>query len=86
MIMDFICNNGTTPGIFTNPSTGLQTFKCFDAVGEPVVGIVQMKSVTVTAAPLGTPEDQFTDGLTLGWGVVAAMVAAYAIHLLRRGL
>lgn len=28
----------------------------------------------------------FFDGLQLGWLVVACMVAAYAVHLLRRGL
>lgn len=28
----------------------------------------------------------FFDGLTLGWGVAAVMVAGYAVHLLRRGL
>lgn len=30
--------------------------------------------------------DQFFDAMTLGWGVAAAMVASYAIHLLRRAL
>lgn len=30
--------------------------------------------------------EKFKDGQTLGWGVVAAMVAAFAIHILRRGL
>lgn len=34
----------------------------------------------------GDPEASFNDGLTLGWAVVAAMVAAYAIHLLRKAL
>ena len=29
---------------------------------------------------------QFTDGMTVGWGVVAAMVAAWAVGALRRGL
>lgn len=28
----------------------------------------------------------FTDGLTLGWMVAVAMVAAYSIHLLRRAI
>lgn len=28
----------------------------------------------------------FNDGLTLGWGVVAAMAAAYAFTLMRKGL
>lgn len=46
---------------------------------------------TTTAAPtLSFPTcDTFTnfnDGMTLGWGVVAAMVAAYAFTLMRKGL
>lgn len=28
----------------------------------------------------------FFDGLTIGWGVVAAMVVAWAIHVLRRAI
>lgn len=30
--------------------------------------------------------ETFFDGMALGWGVAAIMVAAYAVHLLRRGL
>ena len=30
--------------------------------------------------------ESFHDGMTLGWGVGAIMIAAYAIHLLRRGM
>lgn len=29
--------------------------------------------------------ETFYDGMALGWGVVGAMVAAYAVHMLRRG-
>jgi len=87
MIFEFICTNpALIPGISTNASTGLQTFKCFDADGEIVLGIVQMKPVTVTAAPVLDPLTGFTDGAVLGWGVVAAMAMAYGIHLLRRAL
>lgn len=32
------------------------------------------------------PYQNFADGAMLGWGVAAAMVAAWAIHTLRRGL
>lgn len=32
------------------------------------------------------PVEAFIDGHILGWGVVAAMAAAYGIHLLRRAL
>lgn len=47
----------------------------------------------VTTSPLIAPAfascdttANFFDGLALGWAVVAAMVAAYAVHLLRRAL
>lgn len=47
----------------------------------------------VTTSPLTAPAfascdttANFFDGLALGWAVVAAMVAAYAVHLLRRAL
>lgn len=32
------------------------------------------------------PSTGFSDGMVLGWGVVAAMAAAYGVHLLRRAL
>lgn len=47
---------------------------------------------TVTATPVAyaidttDPTTNFTDGMILGWGVVAAMAAAYGIHLMRRAL
>ena len=46
---------------------------------------------TTTSAPVLTfpacdTFTNFNDGLTLGWGVVAAMVAAYAFTLMRKGL
>jgi len=40
-------------------------------------------SPVLTSCEMDQP---FLDGMTLGWAVVAAMVAAYAIHLLRRAL
>jgi hypothetical protein len=36
--------------------------------------------------PVCDTTGQFTDGMTVGWGVVAAMAAAWAIVALRRGL
>jgi len=44
-----------------------------------------MEPAAVDVLP-GNPEASFSDGVILGWGVVAAMVAAYAVHLLRRSL
>lgn len=36
--------------------------------------------------PTCDPVSSFTDGMTLGWGVAAAMVAVYAVNLIRRSL
>jgi len=82
MILDFTCSAGD---IGVSSTSG--ALKCYDNTGTPISGaVVTGKAVTVTAAPTSTPEAQFADGVTLGWGVVLAMVMAYAIHLLRRGL
>lgn len=39
-----------------------------------------------TISAVDDPVESFADGNVLGWGVVAAMVAAWAIVQLRRGL
>lgn len=49
------------------------------------VEILRTAAVTPILPPCDTAAN-FNDGQILGWGVVAAMVAAYAIHLLRRSL
>jgi len=41
---------------------------------------------SVPYGPSCDTEASFQDGMALGWGVVAAMVAAYAVHLVRRAL
>lgn len=53
---------------------------CSDAAGT--------LTVTPVAYAIDTtdPSTGFSDGLTLGWGIAAAMVAAYGIHVLRRAL
>lgn len=43
-------------------------------------------NATVPTFPTCTPLDSMNDGLTLGWGIAAAMVAAYAIRFLANGL
>lgn len=73
MIYSLDCTAGTV--IFTGG-----VFDCSDPAG------------TITAMPVAyaidttDPLTGFSDGMTLGWGVVAAMAVAYAIHLMRRAL
>lgn len=50
------------------------------------LGVPSAVPVTVSATATTSPEAAFSDGLVLGWGVVAAMVAAYAVTMLRRAL
>jgi hypothetical protein len=38
------------------------------------------------SAAAGDPSQDFIDGNLLGWGVVAAMVAAWGVMVLRRGM
>lgn len=73
MIYSFDCSAGTVT--FTSG-----VFGCSDPSGSI--------SATPVAYAIDTtdPVSHFSDGMALGWGVVAAMVGAYAIHLLRRAL
>lgn len=72
MIYSIDCSAGTVT------FTGI--FGCSDAAG--------VVSATPVAYAIDTadPTTHFSDGMILGWGVVAAMSAAYGIHLLRRSL
>lgn len=57
--------------------------QCFDGATYSAVSAV----VPVSIQPSNfDPEESFSDGMSLGWGVAAAMVAAWAIVHLRRAL
>ena len=43
-------------------------------------------NATVPTFPACTQSQNFTDGMTLGWGVAAAMVAAFGVKFLARAL
>lgn len=52
-------------------------------------GDVSMLTDAVAPAitfPTCDPAGSFKDGMTVGWGVVAAMIAAWAVVTVRRGL
>lgn len=42
--------------------------------------------VPAIASPTCNTADKFTDGMQLGWGIAAAMVVAWGITVLRRGI
>jgi len=43
-------------------------------------------NATVPVFPSCTVTDNFNDGMLLGWGVAAAMIGAYAIKFIAKGL
>lgn len=86
MIYDFVCSvSGAEVWPMVNQASGEYRLKCSMPDGT-FGGILTLKPVTVSAAPTATPGAEFTDGAVLGWGVVAAMVAAWGITVLRRGI
>ncbi|WP_310446129.1 hypothetical protein [Thiobacillus sp.] len=58
---------------------------CYDETGAFLGYFPEAVAVTSIQQQANTT-DSFNDGLSLGWGVVAAMALAYGIHLLRRAL
>lgn len=76
MIYSFQCTSGASLDV---SSSGAVT--CYD--GSTYTAVIAVQPVSIQ--PVGTdPETGFTDGMTLGWGVAAAMAAAWAIHAMRR--
>lgn len=71
----------------------IYSFDCSAGVLQVVAGTLQctdngVMSVRPVSYAIDTsdPTTGFSDGMELGWGVVAAMAAAYGVHLLRRAL
>lgn len=58
----------------------------WDAVTYSGGAVVNVSALTAPGFVTCDPAAPFFDGLTLGWGVVAAMAFAWAITVLRRGI
>lgn len=63
----------------------VESYNVLDGYSESA-NIVPMANVGTPCTDTNDPSTQFSDGMILGWGVVTAMVAAYAVTLLRRAL
>lgn len=78
MLYSFQCPSGSALNV-----SAAGVVQCFDGTNYASVSAV----VPVSIQPANfDPEESFSDGMSLGWGVAAAMVAAWAIVHLRRGL
>lgn len=76
MIYSFQCASGSVLDVSSSGAVS-----CFD--GSIYSAVVSVQPVSIQ--PIGIdPVTGFTDGMTLGWGVAAAMAAAWAIHAMRR--
>lgn len=71
----------------------IYSFECSAGVLQVVAGSLSCTDSGVLsvhpvsyAIDTSDPTTGFSDGMVLGWGVVAAMSAAYGVHLLRRAL
>lgn len=78
MLYSFTCPTGSMLDV--SPAGAVQ---CFDGSTYSAV----QAATAVSLQPVGVdPQTSFTDGMTLGWGVASAVVAAWAIVHLRKGL
>jgi len=88
MLINLDCSSGV-PGIQLQVVNGTNYYRlaCVDSSGSLLAGANTMTSSPVSMAiETSDPVTGFTDGATLGWGVVAAMAMAWAITHLRRAL
>ena len=60
----------------------------YSSTGSPTLNYsVAMPTLNFYACTLpNSPSESFSDGLILGWGIVAAMVAAWAVKAMSKGL
>jgi hypothetical protein len=85
VIYSFHCSNGTFQLALTT-STGKSQLHCANVDGVTVFPPPVLTPVVMTEQQATTPTQNFIDGNLLGWGVVAAMVLAWSIHVLRRAI
>ena len=81
MLYSFSCSQGTV-GL----SSVSGAFKCYDSTNTVISGVpVTLQPVSLQPESIDA-QSNFTDGATLGWGVAAAMAAAWAVVHLRKAL
>lgn len=87
---------GSAPPAFTSGSTSYLTeyvwtgtlwqMKRYSIASSGTVTTLTASTAPTPTFPTCDEMETFTDGLTLGFGVVVAMVAAYVFYLYRRAL
>lgn len=80
-----------TPGAVTYLSefvktTGGWVLRRYQVGSDGSVGTLTDASLPSLSFPACDPQESFKDGMTMGWGVVAAMVAAWALVVMKKGL
>lgn len=79
---------GTTSylGWFEKTAGGVWQIKRQSIASNGTVTNLTASNATVPTFPACNVMDNFSDGMLLGWGVAGAMLAAYAIKFIAKGL
>jgi len=90
---DFLASgHGTTQFNYVAGAWQRETTQCYYNSTTPYNCVLRVDAARpytpypCTLQPSDDPVQQFTDGAILGWGIAAAMVAAWAVTVLRRGI
>lgn len=80
-----------TPGAVTYLSEFIKTsggwvLRRYQVGSDGSVGTLSDASLPAMTFPSCDPRAAFFDGMTMGWGVVAAMAAAWAVVAMKKGL
>lgn len=80
-----------TPGATTYLSefvkvSGAWKLRRYQVDSSGAVAVLSDATLPATSFPVCDPAESFKDGMTVGWGVVAAMVLAWCVVVVRRGL
>lgn len=83
MLYSITCSDGEMAGF--SAAGVFRGIGCVYPDGSPSGGIPSMQPVSLQPESIDA-QTNFTDGATLGWGVAAAMAAAWAVVHLRKAL
>lgn len=73
-------------GYFEKTVGGVWQIKRQSIASNGTITNLTASNATMPTFPTCQPLDNFSDGMLLGWGVAAAMLAAYAVKFIAKGL
>lgn len=85
-VYDGVTGKYVSSGSFSSGAGSVTLTMCVRESDGATVSPMTGRFNTIVVVPPGDPQSNFEDGFILGWGVLAAMAAAWGIMFMRRAM